>query len=120
MIRRLNAKEEAVMNILWDIRKGFVHDIIAEMPEPHPHYNTISSIVRKLESEGYIGHTTERRSHKYYPIASKKAYRAALFEHLYASYFGGSKKKFLKYTIEKLEADEMDVKSVFMKLRYKR
>lgn len=108
MIRKLSAKEEQVLYILWDLKKAFVQEIVNEMPEPQPHYNTISSIVRKLESEGYIGHRTHGRSHKYYPIARKKAYRSALFEQLYGDYFG-SKKKFLRYTFEKLQVSKSDI-----------
>jgi predicted transcriptional regulator len=108
MIRKLNAKEEEVLYILWDLKKAYVQDILDEMPDPKPHYNTVSSLVRKLASEGYIGHRIHGRSHKYYPIASKKAYRSALFEHLYKDYFG-SKKKFIKYTCEKLGLSKSDI-----------
>jgi len=109
MIRQLNPKEEQVLYILWGLKRAFVQDILDEIPKPQPHYNTVSSIVRKLEREGYIGHRAHGRSHKYYAIASKKAYRSALFEHLYNDYFG-SKKKFLKYTMEKLDVSKADIK----------
>jgi len=109
MIRRLSPKEESVMYILWNLKKAFVQDILEEFPEPKPHYNTISSVVRKLEGEGLIGHRTYGRSHKYYPVAKKKAYRAALFDHLFKDYFG-SKKKFVKYTSEKLNVSKKDLR----------
>ncbi len=114
MLRKLNTKEEEVMTILWKIKKGYIKDIIAEFPSPKPHYNTISSIVRKLENEGHVGHTIHKRSHQYFPLASKKAYRAALFDHLYSTYFGGSKKKFLKYSMEKIAVKKSDLKKIFM------
>ncbi|WP_235298501.1 BlaI/MecI/CopY family transcriptional regulator [Portibacter marinus] len=111
MIRRFNPKEEKVMYILWKLKKAFVQDILDEFPDPKPHYNTVSSIVRKLKSEGYIGHRSYGRSHKYYAIAKKKAYRAALFEHLYKDYFG-SKKKFVRYTCEQLGISKRDLKNM--------
>lgn len=114
MIRKLNPKEEQVLYILWQLKSAYVQDILDEIPKPKPHYNTISSIVRKLASEGYIGHRIHGRSHKYYPIAKKKAYRSALFEHLYKDYFG-SKKKFLKYTCEKLGITKKEVTKVLSK-----
>lgn len=111
MIRRLNVKEEQVMNILWSLKSGFVQDIINEFPSPQPHYNTISSIVRKLQKEGYIGHKAQGRSHKYFPIASRKAYKTALFEHLYSEYFGSSMKKFIPFLKKRLKLKASDLKS---------
>ena len=116
MIRKLNPKEEQVLYILWDLKRAFVQEILNEIPEPRPHYNTLSSIVRKLESEGYIGHRAHGRSHKYYAVASKKAYRSALFEHLYQDYFG-SKGKFLRYTLDKLEISKKDLAKATKKIR---
>jgi predicted transcriptional regulator len=115
MIRRLNAKEEQVMNILWGLKDAFVQDIINEFHAPQPHYNTISSIVRKLEKEGYIDHKAVGRSHKYFPIASKKAYKAALFEHLFSNYFDGSNKKFLTYVKKRLYVKKAELKSLLKK-----
>ena len=115
MIKKLNPKEEQVLYILWELKRAFVQDILNEIPDPKPHYNTVSSIVRKLESEGYIGHRTHGRSHKYYAIAKKKGYRSALFEHLFEDYFG-SKKKFLKYTCEKLKISKSDLNKVMKKM----
>ncbi|GLR19003.1 BlaI/MecI/CopY family transcriptional regulator [Portibacter lacus] len=114
MIRRYNEKEEEVMYILWKLKKAYVQDILNEMPEPKPHYNTVSSTVRKLEKEGHIGHTSHGRSHKYYAISKKKGYRSVLFEHLYNEYFG-SEKKFLAYTIEKLQLKKSDVLKIMKK-----
>ncbi len=115
MTRRLNAKEEQVMTILWKLKKAFVQDIIAEIPDPQPHYNTISSIIRKLESEGFISHVSNGRSHQYFPIASKKAFRSAQFDHLFSQYFSNSKKKFLKYSIEKLDINKNDLRNLIKK-----
>lgn len=110
MIRRFNEKEEEIMFSLWTIKKGFIQDIIDEMDEPKPHYNTTSSIVRKLELEGYISHDVLGRSHKYFPISSKKEYRSSLFDHLYKHYFKCSKRKFVSYTMDKLEISKSEMK----------
>lgn len=112
MIRRLNPKEEMIMTILWNLKNAFVQDIVNEFPESKPHYNTISSIVRKLEEEGYIGHKTYGRAHKYFPVVKKKAYRSALFDHLFENYFKASKKKFLNYSFEKLGLSSSELKRI--------
>ena len=47
-MEKLTHKEEEVMQALWKFEKGFVKDILAQLPEKQ-HYNTISTIVRNLE-----------------------------------------------------------------------
>ena len=46
------------MQYLWKLEKAFVKEVIAEMPEPKPAYNTVSTIVRILENKNYVDHNT--------------------------------------------------------------
>ena len=55
-MKELTKAEEEIMQILWKIEKGFVKDIIEQMPEPRPAYNTVSTIVRILEKKGFVGY----------------------------------------------------------------
>ena len=49
-MKQLTKAEEEVMQILWQLEKSNVASIIEELPEPKPAYNTVSTIVRILES----------------------------------------------------------------------
>jgi BlaI family transcriptional regulator, penicillinase repressor len=51
-MRELTRAEESIMQILWDIEKGFVKDILEKMSEPKPAYNTVSTIVRIWKEKG--------------------------------------------------------------------
>ena len=55
-MKELTKAEEQVMQILWKLEKAFVKDLIDEMPEPKPAYNTVSTIIRILEKKGFVGH----------------------------------------------------------------
>ena len=56
-MKKLTRKEEELMKILWKLEKAFVKDIVDQYPDPKPHYNTISSLVRKLQDKQLIGYT---------------------------------------------------------------
>ena len=43
-MKELTRAEAQVMQLLWKLEKAFVKDIIEEMPEPKPAYNTVSTI----------------------------------------------------------------------------
>jgi len=107
---RLTHKEEEIMQILWDLRKGFIKEILEKMSEPKPPYNTVSSIVRKLESMNLVGHEAFGKTHRYYAILKKENYRKQSFQVLMRNYFGGSPTQLLSYFVkeEKLSPTEID------------
>ncbi len=89
-MKELTKAEEQVMQILWDIEKGFVKDIIAKMDDPKPAYNTVSTIVRILETKGFIGHKEYGKSHRYFPLIKKKEYSRERMNEMVKNYFGDS------------------------------
>jgi len=90
-IRELTRAEEQIMQVLWSIGKGFVNDVIKELPTPRPAYNTVSTIIRILEQKGFVGHNAYGRAHEYYPLVAKKEYSQAYFRHFMTNYFGSYK-----------------------------
>lgn len=98
------------MTILWRLGNAFVNDILAEMEEPKPPYNTVSSIVRKLEAEGLVGYDAFGKTHRYFPILKKEDYRTNAFRRFMDNYFGGSPSALLSYFVqeENLEAAELE------------
>ena len=62
-LKELTRAEDQVMQILWQLGKGFVKDIIEYMPDPKPAYNTVSTIVRILETKGFVDHKAYGKTH---------------------------------------------------------
>ena len=50
-MQKLTNKEEEIMQILWRLDKAFVKDVMSEIVEDQPHYNTLSTIIRNLEEK---------------------------------------------------------------------
>jgi BlaI family penicillinase repressor len=89
-IRELTRAEEQIMQVLWDLEKGMIHDILGRFPEPRPAYNTVSTIVRILEQKGFIGHKAYGRTHEYFPLIEKKDYTRSYFRSFISNYFSNS------------------------------
>lgn len=53
-MNELTKAEEDIMQILWKLGKANVKAIIQELDDPKLAYNTISPIVRILESKGFV------------------------------------------------------------------
>ena len=54
-MRDLTKAEEQIMQVLWQKEEAFVKEIIEELGEPKPAYSTVSTIVRILETKGFVG-----------------------------------------------------------------
>ncbi|EAZ82767.1 BlaI/MecI/CopY family transcriptional regulator [Algoriphagus machipongonensis] len=89
-MKPLTRAEEDIMQILWDIERGFVKDILLPMQEPKPAYNTVSTIVRILERKGFVSHKSYGKSHEYFPIVSKDEYRTFIIKKMLDGYFDNS------------------------------
>lgn len=96
-IRELTRAEEQVMQVLWKIEKGMVHDILQRFPEPKPAYNTVSTIVRILEQKGFVDHKAYGRTHEYFPLVSKNDYTSNYLGNFLQNYFENSFKSLASF-----------------------
>jgi BlaI family penicillinase repressor len=89
-MKELTKAEEQIMQILWDLEKGFVKDVLEKFPEPKPAYNTVSTICRILEKKGFLDHKAYGNSHQYYPLITRDIYTREYLNNFVDSYFGNS------------------------------
>jgi len=96
-MEKMTKKEEQAMQVLWKLKKGFVKDMIKEYPDPKPHYNTLSSLIRLLEDKGFVGHKAYGNTHEYFPVISKADYQREYMSDIVDSYFNKSYKNAVSY-----------------------
>jgi len=111
-MKELTKRELNILEILWDLKKGFVNDIIANLPNPKPPYTTVSSIVRILESKGYVDHKTYGNTHEYKPIISKLKYKKYALKHLISNYFEGSLENVVSFMVKENELSDEEVNEI--------
>lgn len=109
-MQKLAAREEQVMLILWRLEKAFVKDIVEEFPEPKPHYNSISTMVRILAEKGFVGHSAFGRTHQYHPLISQEEYTNQEVENVVGKYFDNSFRKMISHFAkeEKVSSSELE------------
>lgn len=109
-MENLTAKEEEIMQILWDLEKALVRDIINKLPDPKPPYTTVSSIVRILQKKGFVGYKSYGKTHEYYPLVPKKDYRKRMFRGLLSEYFDNSVESIVSFLVkeEKVKPEEIE------------
>lgn len=106
----LTKAEEQIMQVLWTLERAFIKEVIDELPEPKPAYNTVSTIVRILEKKGVVGYTAFGKTHQYYPLVSKKEYSKYQVSGLVKNYFEGSLHQLVSHFSQhkKIDITELD------------
>ena len=107
-LKELTKAEDQVMQILWDLKNAFVKDIVERMPDPKPAYNTISTIVRILETKGFVDHKAYGKTHEYFPVISKEKYTKFYLNNMLKGYFDGSFQNLVSFFARE---NKLDVKA---------
>ncbi|HLP64851.1 BlaI/MecI/CopY family transcriptional regulator [Flavobacterium sp.] len=108
-MQKLTNKEEEIMHILWKLKKAFVKDVLAEITEDQPHYNTLSTIIRNLEEKGFVSHNAYGNTHQYFPVVSMEDYRKRFMNNAIENYFNNSYKSMVSFFAQedKISAEEL-------------
>jgi len=116
-IKELTKAEDQVMQILWKLQKGFVKDIIEEMSNPKPAYNTVSTIVRILESKGFVDHKAYGKTHEYFPLITREKYTKFYLNNLIKGYFNGSFQNLVSFFAKENKMDIHDLEKLLDELK---
>lgn len=115
----LTKAEEQVMHYLWNIDRGFLKDILEQFPEPKPHTNTISTILKVLKEKDVVDYEVFGRQHEYFPLISKEQYSGRSMKSLIKNYFEGSYKNAVSFLVEKSELSIEDLEMLLDELKNK-
>jgi len=106
---QLTPKEEELMQLLWEHGPILISKLVELYPEPKPHFNTVSTVMRRLEVKGFVGHNEVGGSFHYYAIAKKEDFRNRSLGNFIKNYFGGSYYGVVSALVaeDKITADEL-------------
>src|SRR5690606_23133135 len=100
-MKELTKAEEQIMQVLWEIEKGFVKDVMEQLPEPKPAKTTVSTIIRILEGKGFVDHEAFGSNHRYFPAVSIEKYKEFAAGKLLNNYFGNSVEQMFSFFLNK-------------------
>ncbi len=89
-MQKLAKREEQLMLVVWELEQAFIKEIITQLPDPKPHYNTVATIIKILEDKGFVSHESFGKSHRYYPLVSKEGYQQKNMSDIVSNYFDNS------------------------------
>jgi predicted transcriptional regulator len=119
MSKQLTKAEEQIMQVLWDLQETSVKEVIDKLPEPKPAYNTVSTIIRILETKEFVGHKAQGRGYVYYPIIEKETYSNQSLHKLMNGYFDGSFKSMVSFFVKENKMDVAELESILNEVNKK-
>lgn len=87
---KLTRREEELMRSFWERGPLFVRELVELSPEPKPHFNTLSTLVRGLEAKGYLAHEAFGSTYRYYPTVSEEEFSRRTLGGVIRRYFENS------------------------------
>ena len=89
-LEKLTRREEELMQCFWAHGPLFVRELVEMAPEPKPHFNTLSTMVRTLETKGYLSHKSFGSTYQYYPVVSEAEFSRRTLGNVISRYFENS------------------------------
>ena len=105
----LTEAELRIMNVLWEKGSATVHDVLQALPSQTLAYNSVLTIIRILETKGYVKHLKDGRAHVYMPKIDRKDATRFEVRHLVSRFFGNSHEQLVLNILEEgsIDAEEL-------------
>src|SRR5262245_4401164 len=107
----LTDAEARVMTVLWKLKTATVADVVAALTRKRAvSYSTIQTILRILESKGYVAHEKVARAFIYRPVVDARQARRRALRHLVTRLFDNSPSLLVLNVLDDEELDPEELK----------
>jgi len=103
--------EARVMAVLWATPRATVADVQSALKSRHKvTYSTVQTMLRILESKGYVAHEKSGRAFIYRPILDERQARRRALRHILARLFDNSPSLLVLNVLEdeRMDAEELE------------
>ena len=87
--RDLGRRERQIMDVIHQLQEASVGQVRDRLPDP-PSYSSVRTMIRYLESKGWLRHRSEGNKYVYRPTQKRESARRSALRHLMQTFFAGS------------------------------
>jgi len=102
-------REAELMEVLWDHGPSTVAEVKERVPDELA-YTTVLTILRTLETKGYVTHDSEGKAHRYSALIERDAARRSALAAMAEKFFKGSTAVLLTHLVADEKLKPADVK----------
>jgi Predicted transcriptional regulator len=107
----LGDREVEIMRALWVAGSGTVAEVRRKL-DAELAYTTVLTILRNLESKGYVTHEEEGRVHRYSPLLGRRQATKAAICKVVDAFFEGSPEQLVRYLAQQKMVSRKDLKRI--------
>ena len=119
-MQKLAKREEQIMQVFWTIGKAFIKEVIPELPDPKPHYNSVATMVKILEEKGFLDHESIGNIFNYFPIISKEEYQKHAMKDIVSQYFDNSYPNMLAFFAKEQKLSDQELNDIMRIIKAKK
>jgi BlaI family penicillinase repressor len=109
----LTDAEARVMSVLWQRQTATVSDVVAALQKGRAvNYSTVQTMLRILETKGYVTHEKVARAFVYRPAVDERQARQRALRHLVARLFNDSPSLLVLNVLEDEAIDPRELKQL--------
>ena len=116
-MQKLAKREEQIMQVYWDLGKAFIKEVIPNLPEPKPHYNSVATMVKILEEKGFLDHDSVGNVYRYFPIISREEYQKHAMKDIVSQYFDNSYPRMLAFFAKEQNLTEDELQEILQMIK---
>ena len=110
-LRSMSPAEVEILRLVWELNEATVQQILDQLPsERKLAYNTVQTLLTRLEHKGYLKHRIEGRAHVFVPSVKQKEVIKNSVGDFLSRLFGGDPKPLVQFLAEDGKIDEEDIK----------
>ena len=112
----LAEREAELMEVLWEFGPSTVTEVRKRLRDELA-YTTVLTVLRNLESKGYVGHDEEGRAHRFRALVARDAARSSALRDLSEKFFRGSTALLLTHLVSDEQLSEEEIRRIRRLLR---
>jgi predicted transcriptional regulator len=110
-LKAMSPTETEILRLVWELNEATVQQIRDQLPSDRSlAYNTVQTLLSRLEQKGYLKHHLEGRAHVYAPSIKRKEVIKTTVSDFLSRLFGGDPKPLVQFLADDGKIDEEDIK----------
>ena len=110
-LKAMSPTETEILRLVWQLKEATVQEIRDQLPADRAlAYNTVQTLLWRLEQKGYLRHRDKGRAHVFSPRAEQEEVIKTTVRDFLGRLFGGDPKPLVQFLAEDGKIDEEDIK----------
>ena len=109
-LKSMSPTETEILRLVWELKEATVQQIRDQLPsDKRLAYNTVQTLLSRLEQKGYLKHRIEGKAHVYVAAVKQKEVIKTTVGDFLGRLFGGDPKPLVQFLAEDGKIDEQDI-----------